>query len=71
MDLIFSSIDYYKNHDFQRLQRNWNKYLTYEGDEVSNQELMFEWEECCLKDFLKGAREWLCNNKHWKDEELI
>jgi hypothetical protein len=71
MDSIFSSIDYYKDYNFQRLMRNWNKYITYEGDEVSNMELMFEWEETCLKDFLKGAKEWLWNNKHWSSEELV
>ena len=71
MDPIFSNIDYYKDYNFQRLMRNWNNYITYEGDEVSNTELMFEWEEVCLKDFLKGAREWLWNNKHWSSEELV
>ena len=33
--------------------------------------LLFEWEEVLLKDFLKHAREWLWNNKHWVDEDLI
>lgn len=31
----------------------------YSGDEVHNEELMFEWEELLLKDFLKHSREWL------------
>ena len=64
-------MNYYKDPHFQRCMRNWNKYMTYEGDEVSNTELMFEWEELCLKDFLKSAREWLWNNKHWQYEELV
>ena len=29
----------------------------YEGEDVNNLELMFEWEEILLKDFLKGARQ--------------
>lgn len=57
-NLTFSSIDYYKNAEFQRLMRNWNKYISYEGDEVSNEALMFEWEEVCLKDFLKASSKW-------------
>lgn len=39
--------------------RNWNKYIEYCGPEVGNEELMFEWEEVLLKDFLKHSREWL------------
>jgi hypothetical protein len=56
---LFSNIDYYRNRQFQRLMRNWNKYIMYSGDEVHNEELMFEWEELLLKDFLKHSREWL------------
>lgn len=63
----FSSYDYYKNPQFQRLYRNWNKYLTYDGQDVSNMELMFQWEELLLKDFLKHSREWLNdNNGEWR-----
>ena len=62
----FFSIGYYKNYNFQRLMRNWNLYL--QSDEPS-EEVLTEWEEFLLKDFLEGAREWLKRNKdmiHWK-----
>ena len=47
--------------------RNWNKYVDYTGD--ASEEMMAEWEEILLKDFLNHAREWLNKNKnmvHWK-----
>lgn len=68
---FFGDESYDDNDNYNRCMNNWCKYIEYEGDEVSNMELMFEWEETCLKDFLKGAKEWLWNNKHWSSEELV
>jgi len=51
---------YFENYNFIRLQRNWNKYIQYQGEDT--EEMMMEWEEWLLKDFLSGAREWLANN---------
>ena len=68
---LFSNIDYWTNPQFQRLMRNWNKYITYNGDEINNTELMFEWEEVLLRDFLKHSKEWLKENRrktNWRKE---
>jgi hypothetical protein len=64
---LFSTIEYFRNHHFNRCMRNWNKYVDYTGD--ASEEMMAEWEEILLKDFLNHAREWLNKNKnmvHWK-----
>ena len=64
-----SDDSYYKNDHFIRLQRNWNKYLEYEGDETD--EMYAQWEETLLKDFLKHSKEWLDNNRNksfWRSE---
>ena len=53
---LFSSIDYFKNAQFQRLMRNWNKYMDFEGDETD--EIMAQWEETLLGDFLVEATIW-------------
>ncbi len=53
---LFSSHDYFRNIHFQRCLRNWNIYL--ESDE-GNDEILAEWEEVLLKDFLTHGREWL------------
>jgi len=42
---------------------NWNKYEQYIGTDTD--EMMAEWEEWLLKDFLDGAREWLKKNSAW------
>jgi len=68
MDPIFSSIDYYKDPHFQRCLRNWNIYL---DSEEPREQVLVEWEEVLLNDFLTHAREWLWNNKHWESEELV
>ena len=57
---LFSSPDYFRNYHFQRCLKNWNKYL--ESDE-NNDEILAEWEELLLKDFLKHSREWLDRNE--------
>jgi len=67
----FSSIDYYKNHDFIRLMRNWNKYMDYDGDDVDSDDIMAEWEETLIRDFLQASIEWLENNKtltYWRKD---
>ena len=63
LPLLFSSTDYFKDYNFVRLMRNWNKYLTYE-DYNSNEpeQMMAEWEEWLLKDFYEGATQWLKKN---------
>jgi len=46
--------------------RNWNKYM--ESDE-QDEDILAEWEEVLLKDFDRGAYEWLVANYdmiHWK-----
>ena len=55
-DLIFSNYNYFKNAQFQRLMRNWNKYMDFEGDETD--EIMAQWEETLLGDFLVEATIW-------------
>lgn len=55
---LFSNYDYFRNYHFQRCLRNWNKYIEYDGKDVDNEELMYEWEELLLKDFYKSAKEW-------------
>ena len=57
---LFSSMDYYQNHHFIRCLRNWNIYL--ESDE-NNEDLLVEWEEVLLKDFLQHSKEWLSDNR--------
>lgn len=42
--------------------RNWNAYLLSENE---NEDILSEWEEVLLKDFLDGARKWLRNNSVW------
>lgn len=67
----FSSIDYYKNHDFIRLMRNWNKYMDYDGDDVDSDDIMAEWEETLIRDFLQASIEWLENNRtltYWRKD---
>lgn len=67
----FSSIDYYKNHNFIRLMRNWNKYLDYDGDDVDSDDIMAEWEETLIRDFLQASIEWLENNRsltYWRKD---
>jgi hypothetical protein len=59
---IFSNIDYYRNRQFQKLMRSWNEYIMYSGKEVTNEDLMWEWEETLLKDFLKESKKWLWKN---------
>ena len=59
---LFSSYDYYENYNFQRLLRNWNTYMDSEGE---SDDMMSEWEEWLLKDFLDGSREWLKKNNGW------
>jgi hypothetical protein len=34
----------------------------YSGKEVTNEDLMWEWEETLLKDFLKESKKWLWKN---------
>ncbi len=60
----------FKTAHYDRCLRSWNKYIEYDGDDVDNEELMFQWEELCLNDFLAHSKEWLWNNKHWTDETL-
>lgn len=67
LPLFFSSPIYYENYNFVRLMRNWNKYEEYIGEDT--EEMMAEWEEWLLRDFLDGAREWLgknTNSKIWR-----
>ena len=62
--VFFYSADYYKNHQFIRLMRNWNKYLqSDEPDEL----ILAEWEETLLNDFLLEALEWfkMCGADEW------
>jgi len=61
LPLFYSNHDYYRNYNFIRLQRNWNKYLDYNG--VESEEMMAEWEEVCLNDFYDGAYDWLFKNR--------
>lgn len=64
--LFFSSYDYYKNPHFQRCMRNWNTYL---NSTEADDQVLAEWEEVCMKDFLDHAREWWNRNKemiHWR-----
>jgi len=70
-DQIFSNINYYKNHEFIRLMRNWNKYMDYDGDDVDSDDIMAEWEETLIRDFLQASIEWLENNKtltYWRKD---
>ena len=61
--VFFSSADYYKDYDFTRLMRNWNKYMEYTG---GDDDVMAEWEEILLKDFLNAAKNWLkCYGKDY------
>jgi hypothetical protein len=60
LPLIFSSPEYYKNYNFVRLLRNWNTYLN--SDEPREQVLV-EWEEILLIDFLESSKEWLYSNR--------
>jgi len=62
----FSSYDYYTNYNFNRCMKNYNIYLESENE---SDEVLAEWEEVCIKDFLDEARIWLDNNHdmiHWK-----
>jgi len=43
----FFSIDYFKNHHFVRLMRNWN---IYEQSDESDDLILAEWEETLLYD---------------------
>ena len=66
-NLFFSNADYYKNVQFQRLMRSWNRYLTSDKDD---EELLTMWEELLISDFYKGAKEWLKHNydeDEWKE----
>ena len=60
LPLLFSSNDYYRDYNFQRLMRNWNKYEGFVGEETD--EMMAEWEEWIIKDFYEGATLWLKKN---------
>ena len=65
---LFSNADYYKNEKFIECLRNWNTYL---NSDESNLELLYEWEEVLLKDFLKYSKEWFhdnYNNDEWKEK---
>jgi hypothetical protein len=66
--ILFSNADYFLNSKFIECLRNWNKYL---NSDESSIELLYEWEEVLLKDFLKYSREWLkhnYNNDEWKEK---
>jgi len=54
-DQLFSNYDYFKNTQFQRLMRHWNTYL--HSDEESD-DVLVEWEETLLFDFLVEATAW-------------
>lgn len=41
--------------------RNWHIYIQSDGE---SDELLAEWEEVCLKDFLQHGKEWLNENKN-------
>ncbi|MEK9897067.1 MAG: hypothetical protein VW518_11700 [Burkholderiaceae bacterium] len=61
---LFSNIEYYRNNTFVELMRKWNSYMTYEGEDVEDEDLMFEWEELLLKDILFESKKWLKENRN-------
>jgi hypothetical protein len=40
--------------------RNWNIYLNSDED---NEDVLTEWEEVLIKDFLQHSKEWLAENR--------
>jgi len=51
--------------------RNWNKYMDYDGDDVDSDDIMAEWEETLIRDFLQASIEWLENNRtltYWRKD---
>ena len=54
-DQLFSNYNYFKNPQFQRLMRNWNIYL---HSNEAQEEVLSEWEETLLFDFLVEATAW-------------
>jgi len=67
LPLLFFSTDYYKDYNFVRLVRNYNKYIDYAHERFGEEDIdyhkvMVEWEETLRKDFYDGAREWLKKN---------
>ena len=68
LPLFYSSPNYYENHHFIRCMRNWNLYL--ESSEC-DEDILAEWEEVLLKDFLCHSRDWLDNNRDdvfWRED---
>ena len=62
---IFSNIEFYRNHHFIILMREWNKMLI--SDETD--EMKQEWGGLIKADFYLSAIEWLNKNKDddfWK-----
>lgn len=54
------SLDYFiDNFDYMRCLDNWNRYLS--SDE-QNEDILAEWKETLLNDFLQGARKYLVDN---------
>lgn len=53
--------------------RKWNSYMTYEGEDVEDEDLMFEWEELLLKDILFESKKWLKENRNkvWWRKDLV
>lgn len=58
MTLIFSNNKYYKNYDFVRLMRNYNKYCAYDFSSESP-DVAIEWFSVLMDDFYEGAIQWL------------
>ena len=57
--LLFSNIDFYKNHDFIKLMREWNNML----DSDVSAPIYAEWRDVLLCDFYKASLEWWNKNK--------